>query len=462
MRWASRLFASAASLPSTLRWIIVVSVLLRVAAALFLGNTVDEMPGVADQLSYHTLAGRVLDGHGFSFEEGWWPATHPGAPTAHWSFLYVGYLSAVYALVGAHPLAARLLQALIVGVLHPLLTWRVSRRLFGQEAAALGAAMVVTGYVYFIYYAGALMTESFYILAILWGFDLALRLGWRGPEASGAPWSLWVQLGLACAAAVLLRQAYLFMLPLLMLWILFAIWRRERLTWSVGPLFRRYVPRALVTTGVVVLMMAPFTVRNYRVFGQFVPLNTNAGFAFFWGNHPIHGHEFLPLLPDSGPTYGDLIPGELRALDEAALDKALLARGIQFVVDDPVRFLDLCRGRIVEYFTFWPTADSGAVSNASRLLSFGLLLPLLCGGLAMSLWKMIQGEGREFHAGAVLLVMVASAYTLMHVLTWALVRYRLPVDAVLAPFAGAALAALLAWARELRWSSRAESHTFSR
>lgn len=461
MTTASRVIASAAGLPRTLRWVIAVSVVLRIAAALFFGDTVVEMPGVADQLSYHTLAGRVLDGYGFSFEQGWWPATHPGAPTAHWSFLYVGYLCAVYALVGAHPLAARLLQALIVGALHPLLTWRVTRRIFG-EGPALGAAWVVTGYLYFVYYAGALMTESFYILAILWGFDLALRLGQRGSEAGGARWGLWVQLGIACAVAVLLRQAYLFMLPLLMAWLLFAIWRREYLIWSSWPIVRRFAPRALVTTGVVVLTIAPFTVRNYLAFGAFVPLNTNAGFAFFWGNHPIHGHEFLPLLPDSGPTYGDLIPDELRALNEAALDKALLARGIQFVVDDPARFLDLCRGRIVEYFTFWPTADSGAVSNASRVLSFGLLLPFLCGGLVMSFWKMIQGDGSEFHAGAVLLVGVAGAYTLMHVLTWALVRYRLPVDAVLAPFAGAALAALLAWARELRWSSRAEPHTFPR
>ena len=45
-------------------------------------------------------------------------------------------------------------------------------------------------------------------------------------------------------------------------------------------------------------------------------------------------------------------------------------------------------------------------------------------------------------------------YTMLHVLTWAMVRYRLPVDAALLPFAALALHAL--YARGRRWL---EAHT---
>ena len=51
------------------------SVVIRVIAALYLGNSVEVLPGTFDQVSYHNLALRVVDGHGFTFGEPWWPAT---------------------------------------------------------------------------------------------------------------------------------------------------------------------------------------------------------------------------------------------------------------------------------------------------------------------------------------------------------------------------------------------------
>ena len=85
--------------------ILALSMLLRIAVAFAMGDTVVELPGIFDQISYHNLALRVLGGHGFSFGELWWPITPANAPTAHWSFPYTLYLVAVYKLFGPHPLA---------------------------------------------------------------------------------------------------------------------------------------------------------------------------------------------------------------------------------------------------------------------------------------------------------------------------------------------------------------------
>jgi hypothetical protein len=38
-----------------------------------------------------------------------------------------------------------------------------------------------------------------------------------------------------------------------------------------------------------------------------------------------------------------------------------------------------------------------------------------------------------------LLILFAFVYSSIHILTWTLIRYRLPVDAVIIPFAGLAL-----------------------
>ncbi|MCG7754902.1 glycosyltransferase family 39 protein, partial [Flavihumibacter cheonanensis] len=94
-----------------------------------------------DQISYNNLAQRVLGGDGFTFGELWWPLTAPGEPTAHWSFLYTLYLVIVYAIFGPNPLAARLIQAVIVGILHPLLAYLIGKRVFGQIAGLIAAAI---------------------------------------------------------------------------------------------------------------------------------------------------------------------------------------------------------------------------------------------------------------------------------------------------------------------------------
>ena len=259
---------------STKQWlliIIAVAVILRLGAALLMGDQVEVLPGIYDQVSYDALAHSLLAGQGFTFPTDWWPLTGAGEPTAHWSYLYTLYLAGVCTLFGPHPLIARLIQAIVGGILGPWLVYRIGRRVFGLTAGL-----------------------------------------------------------------------------------------------------------------VIAILILPWTVRNYRAFDRFVLLNTNAGFAFYWANHPIYGTNFTSLLPAGGPSYQDLIPAELRDLDEAALDQALLRRGIGFVLDDPGRYALLSLSRVKPYFKFWPSPASSLTSNVSRVLSFGLYLPFMIYGLVLS------------------------------------------------------------------------------
>jgi hypothetical protein len=95
--------------------IVVIAIVLRLASAIYQGNSVADLPGIYDQISYDGLARRVVDGYGFSFAEGHWPATRAGEPTAHWSYLYTLYLAVVYKIFGPNPIVARVIQALIAG-----------------------------------------------------------------------------------------------------------------------------------------------------------------------------------------------------------------------------------------------------------------------------------------------------------------------------------------------------------
>ena len=439
------------------RWlliIILIAISLRVAAAFYLGDHVGPMPGTYDQVSYDRLAQRVLDGYGFTFDKLWWPYTRAGEPTAHWSFLYVLYLAGVYGLVGYHPLAARLIQAVLVGALMPWLVYRLGSRHFGRQVGLVAAA-VMACYAYFVYYAGTLMTESFYIIGILFILDIAGRLGQAG-ESPLAARQQGLLLGLGLAVTVLLRQVFLLFVPILVLWLL---WRSYRYQTGpelaetmankdealAGPPSRdrrpvsdlrnkplvRMMGALMAATAILLLAIAPWTVRNYLAFGRLVLLNTNAGFAFFWSNHPIHGQDFPADLPDWS-SYIDLIPPELLSLNEAELDQSLLKRGLGFIRDDPRRYVILSLSRFDDYFMFWPSAGSGLISNMSRVLSFGLLWPLMALGV-------IAYARRSLSSEILVLYLFVIVYTAIHLLSWALIRYRLPVDAVLIIFTGAVL-----------------------
>jgi len=427
MRFGNRSFSF--STQTIIFTIIVLAVFLRLASAFYQGNNVTDLPGVFDQISYDGLAQRVVAGYGFSFAEGHWPATRAGEPTAHWSYLYTLYLAAIYKIFGVFPLIPRVIQALIAGVFQTLLITRIGSHLFNRTVGLIAAAINAV-YIYFFYYAGALMTETFYITCILWTFDVSFRL----MDAKVTRWASWLEFGLAIGFTILLRQVFLLFIPFLYFWIWWNsphaesdVWK-QRIHWLA-------LKGLTISTTVLVLLILPFTIRNYRAFGTFVLLNTNAGFAFFWGNHPVHGTNFMPLLSGGAQQYHDLIPTELLSLNEAELDKALLKLGVQFVADNPSRFLLLSISRMKEYFKFWPAPGSGLISNLSRIGSFGISLPFILYGLWVTFsheWKFKKSNERW---KIVLILSFILVYTSIHIFSWTLIRYRLPLDALLLIFA---------------------------
>lgn len=400
------------------------SVLLRVIVAFLMGNNVVELPGIFDQISYQNLAVRVLDGHGFTFGELWWPMTRAGEPTAHWSFPYTLYLAGVYTLFGIYPIGARILQAVIVGIMHPYITYRIGEKIFGKQVGLMAAA-VTSLYIYYIYYGAALMTEPFYITSILFSLYFALLMAESADKKMDV--RLGAALGISIGLTVILRQVFLLFVPFLFLWI-----------WIVRFRLNRNLPIVSTVLSFILIFsfIIPITLYNYSRFDRFVLLNTNSGFAFFWGNNPIYGTKFIPILSTS--EYRAMIPEEVRHLDEAALDSELLGRGIQFVVQDPTRYILLSLSRIPPYFMFWYSPGSSLLSNISRIGSFGIMLPFMLYGLFLAIKKTTSFWELIFSSHG-LLIFFALFYSIIHILTWTLIRYRLPVDAALIPFAGLAI-----------------------
>jgi hypothetical protein len=414
--------------------IILLSVVIRVTIALYLGDQVPLPENAPDETSYSYLAERLAAGYGYSFDRPWYPFGKPaGYPTAHWSFLYTAFLAGVYKLLGPHPLFGRLAGAVVGGVLLPLVVYRLARRLFpDREQVALLSAGGAALYAYFALYAARLMTESLYIVALLWSIDCALALATSprqgatdGPTARQA-----VLLGLSLGISSLLRQSILPWAVVLFAWLLWAGWR--------AGVTKRMVLSLTVAGSIMMLLILPFTVRNYRVYDDFLLLNSNAGYAMYSAQHPMHGTSFQEYA--AAPIPQDLLSGDL---SEAQLDRALMRRGIEFVVADPGRYLLLSLSRVRDYFECWPTADSSPINNVGRTLSITIALPFMLGGLWLTLRRQGPWRSVEFSTTPLALVLLFMIfYSVLHILTWSMARYRMPVDAVALPFAALAVSEL--------------------
>ena len=435
--------------------ILLLSVLLRVGVALYLG---DSTPPAKDETSYSTLAARLAAGHGFSFDRPWYPFTAAEAPTAHWSFLETIYLGGIYAAGGGvHPLSARLLTALLCGILMPWLTYRLARRVLGLGTSGtsrrqtghgdqlpLVAAALAAVYPYFVLYGAMVQTEAFFICALLWSLERALAVGEAlrsrsRSRSTGEPGlnlslSLSLSLGLSLGIATLLRQSVLPWVAVVLAWLLYVGYRYR--------VVRMAVVVILTSTLTLSLLLVPFTARNVRAYGQFLLLNSNAGYAMYSAQHPMHGTSFQEFA--AAPLPADLVS---RGLNEAQWDRELMRRGIGFVLADPGRYLLLSLSRAGDYFDFLPNPDTSLLHNLGRLGSFGLFLPFMLYGIFLEVKGKAKGEDRAkdeargpFLTSALALTLAfVIFYSLLHIFTWAMPRYRLPVDAVLLIFAAQGL-----------------------
>jgi hypothetical protein len=391
---------------------------------------------LTDQRSYHALGRQLVAGQGFSFAKPWYPFTPADTPTAHWSYLYSLFVASIYALFGPYPLAARLLQAVLGGLLLPWMVYRLTRTAFaplpwGEEhgnTLALLAALMSAVSAYYILYAATLMTETFFIIVLLWSLERSINLADRLRVAQPIVSLLLpgLVLGFSLGIATLLRQSILPWVPVLFLYLLGVGWRAGRLRSTVT---------TLVLAGLVlVAFVLPWTVRNYLVYNDFLLLNSNAGYAMYSAQHPMHGTSFREF--DAAP-----LPDGMWGRPEPEMDRELMRSGIQFVLDDPGRYLLLSLSRAYAFFEFWPTPDTTLLHNVGRTCSFGLFMPFMLYGLILVI------RDPALRARYSLVLLFAAFYTVLHVSTWAMVRYRLPVDATLIPLAALALVDL---ARRMR------------
>lgn len=365
------------------------------------------------------IAASLATGGGFSWPE-WtdWLTYRPG-PTAWMPPLYPSIIALVFkgfgVFSGTSALVLELLQT-IASVLTCLLLYWVGQRTYGERAGLL-AALVYALYPASIHFAvQKIWSTSLFAACPL---ILILMLMWS-KNRPGIKTGFLV--GCAFGLAALLDPIILAALPFVFGWLYQETGRDRRKVMATGG--------AILIA--VTLMISPWIMRNYAVFGRLTLIKSGFGNELFIGNnsHSVgDSHDIDTVL-----LYLDeiLSPAELelyRDSNEAIRSDILFGKAVDYIVAHPLRFVRLTLTRVLHYWAL-PNPASSVLDKVSVLCYF-IILVLAAIGLA---WSDL-GRSRVRLA----LLFLLSLPLPFYFTTVAHFRYRFPIEPILMVFAAHAV-----------------------
>lgn len=274
-----------------------VSLLVAVALALRLGYVVayPQVQLQADSLDYDRLARSVLAGEGL--------VDLRGEPETLRPPLYPLFVAGIYHLGNPDATRVRIVQAAL-GALLPALVLGLGVSCFSPRVA-WAAAAVCAVYPALIAYTGLVLTETCASLLVITGAISAVRAAGTG----GLGWS--ATTGVALGLTALCRAE------------LAALAGALCLARLVPP--THSVKKRLASTGVLLiaflLTLLPWTLRNYRALGSFVPLTTDGWRTLWIASYPERWLEWKAAEPVLSIEAGAKGPLERsRRFRAAALD----------------------------------------------------------------------------------------------------------------------------------------------
>lgn len=395
-------------------------------------------PLTHDEREYLALAANLAAGRGFTQDLPNEPE-QPGVQKFGRAPIYPLFLAPVVAwnpelragrMPADVPASVQIAQA-IVGALGVWLIGAIAGRLGGPRMG-VAAAWVAAVYPPLAWICAYALTEAFYatlVLAVVWwlaplldddgasnarasrGEGRSLDGNGSGSESNGGArsgnrssgdWRIAIG-GALIGLAILTRPATIFFVPFALL----LAWRQRR-AWVMWMLAG------------VLLVVAPWTVRNAIVYQRFVLVASEGGVTFWTGNHrEARGEGDLAANP-----HLKLLNLEFRArhpgLTEEQLEPIYYREALGFMAEAPARWLGLELKKLI--YTWVPIGPSYRLHSPlyfwTSALSYGALLPVaLVGG-----WRLWRMRRRPWTLWA-----LAASTCLVALVFFPQERFRLPV-----------------------------------
>lgn len=324
-------------------------------------------PLTHDEREYLALAGSLAAGRGFTY-----PPDHDSGTAQQFGRapVYPLFLAAIGATEpsgSGAPARVKIAQS-VLGAIVVVLIAAITNRAAGVEAA-VPASWIAAVYPPLVWFPAYVLSETLFSLMAL-GTALTLQIAVaraRDPRRPGRATRLALVAGALAGVSVLTRPAMLIFLPLAAIWLL---------------RMHRYVLAASLVAAAIVVI-APWTARNYRVHGRFILVASEGGVTFWTGNHPLSRGE------------GDLAANP--ALKRAELEFRRAHAGLTAEELEPLYYRDAL-DRIAAapgwwlgllarkaFYTVVPIGPSYALHSAryrlASVASYVILLPIALYGL---------------------------------------------------------------------------------
>ena len=364
-----------------------------------LGYWVNEMM-TRDEIEYLSLARSLVAGQGYVYDE--YVRTGPVEPFGR-APGYPVFLALVGggdpASAGRVPASVKIAQALVgaIGVaVIALAAFRMAGRAPARAAAAIAALFPPL-----VWIAGFGYSES-----VFWPIGIALGLivshTLEQPRAAIGRWAF--VSGMATGGAVMFRAATS---PFVGILSVCLVWKRQG--------------RALAAFWLgLVLMLAPWTIRNYVHHGRLVVIASDGGVTFWTGNNPLAtGEGDMAANPNLKFAQQDLRANH-SGLTEEQLEPVYYREAFGWIRAQPLDWAALMVKKV--FYLVVPVGPSYTLHSrryyAATVVSLGVLLPLA----AVGFWRL--GPRRARLTGMWLLAAAAVATCLVF---FPQERFRIPV-----------------------------------
>jgi hypothetical protein len=291
---------------------------------------------VSDSVAYDALA-NTLATHGVY---GW----NPNEPTAFWPVGTSALYAALYTLFGHNFIPVVGLNIVLGTAIVGQTMWLT--RLFCDNKTAIFAGSILAIWPSQIAYVTIIASELPFTFFVLLGF-----CAWYSPVLSRLAQG--AATGLAFAAASYVRPIAL-LLPVV-LW------------FTALPDLRKMREKLLVmmlAMMVIAASIAPWTIRNTRLYNHFMLLSSNGGVTLWMGNNP-----------DSEGIYTSP-PASMKNLNEYEREKQLSAIAWRYIIDHPFSFVVRTTKKAILLHLNETIAVHWNVDGIKQRLGDGAVLPL--------------------------------------------------------------------------------------
>ncbi len=367
------------------------------------------MPAV-DAATYSEQAASLAEGNWLGRGQGpfWQPPLYP---------YFLGVIKLAFP--ESFYYVSRFVQALI-GSLTCVLLYLVGRRLFGAGVGFIGS-LIAAVYGPLIYFDARLLPAglaAFFTLVSLW---LLMRAVERPTKSIFTFTAAGFALGLASLTAAILAS----LIPGVAIWLIY--WLRRKAAQAVVAFLLG-----------AILVIAPVTLRNYTIGGDFVTISYNGGVNFYLGNN-ANAKETLALRP--GWEWEELVALPLREGITLPSAKSLFfyMQALEYIQNAPFDYMGLLAAKTAQFWRgdeiernqemyYWRKYSSvlaGTLWKWGVAFPFGLVSPLALLGLIVYIRRQ----------GITLPVLFVLGYSFAVISFFVTARYRLPIIPLLILFA---------------------------